>query len=39
MLGPPFEEPHWWLRFWFNKLELLVELDEPGMGHIRKLNE
>uniref|UniRef100_A0A2N9H983 Uncharacterized protein n=1 Tax=Fagus sylvatica TaxID=28930 RepID=A0A2N9H983_FAGSY len=39
MDGPPFEEPKWWLALRFSKLELRIELDEPGMGHIRKLNE
>ena len=39
MLGPPFQEPHWWLAFWFSELEILAELDEPGMGYIGKLNE
>ena len=39
MLGPPFQEPHWWLAFWFSKLEILAELDEPGMRHIGILDE
>ena len=39
MLGPPFQEPHWWLAFWFSELEILVELDEPGMRHIGILDE
>jgi hypothetical protein len=39
MDGPPFKEPKWWLAFKFSELELRIELDEPGIGHIGKLNE
>ncbi len=39
MDGPPFEKPKRWLALRFSKLELRIELDEPGMGHFRKLNE
>jgi hypothetical protein len=39
MLGPPSQEPHWWLAFWFSKLEILVEFDEPGMRHIGELDK
>ena len=34
-----FKEPKWWLAFKFSKLELRIELDEPRMGHIGKLDE
>jgi hypothetical protein len=37
MLGPPFNKPHGWLTFWFNKVIRLMPLDEPGMRHIIKL--
>ena len=39
MDGPPFKEPKWWLALRFSELELRIELDEPGIGHIEKLNE